>query len=161
MALGVRKTYRKLIIANIVKILNVIGYDVKKDEVKELIASLETKTNSEISLDNTLMHEKLHDALTGKYGTIPGKAFDLILTSSVSETKDAVYQAMEALIHNLNTMHSRAGAQVPFSSLNYGTDVSVGKEEWLLTVYLMQPLQGWEMVKHQFFQFKYSKLKKG
>ena len=34
------------------------------------------------------------------------------------------YQAMEALIHNLNTMHSRAGAQVPFSSLNYGTDTS-------------------------------------
>ena len=34
------------------------------------------------------------------------------------------YQAMEALVHNLNTMHSRAGAQVPFSSLNYGTDTS-------------------------------------
>lgn len=34
------------------------------------------------------------------------------------------YQAMEALIHNLNTMNSRAGAQVPFSSINYGTDVS-------------------------------------
>ncbi|MDD7020948.1 MAG: anaerobic ribonucleoside triphosphate reductase, partial [Hornefia butyriciproducens] len=34
------------------------------------------------------------------------------------------YQAMEALIHNLNTMHSRAGAQVPFSSINYGTDTS-------------------------------------
>lgn len=31
---------------------------------------------------------------------------------------------MEALVHNLNTMHSRAGAQVPFSSLNYGTDTS-------------------------------------
>mgnify|MGYP000812313517 CR=1 FL=1 len=36
----------------------------------------------------------------------------------------AAYQAMEALIHNLNTMNSRAGAQVPFSSLNYGTDTS-------------------------------------
>lgn len=34
------------------------------------------------------------------------------------------YQAMEALIHNLNTMNSRAGAQVPFSSINYGTDTS-------------------------------------
>ena len=31
---------------------------------------------------------------------------------------------MEALVHNLNTMNSRAGAQVPFSSLNYGTDTS-------------------------------------
>ena len=36
----------------------------------------------------------------------------------------AKYQAMEGLIHNLNTMHSRAGAQVPFSSINYGTDTS-------------------------------------
>ncbi|MDR2137846.1 MAG: anaerobic ribonucleoside triphosphate reductase [Synergistaceae bacterium] len=40
------------------------------------------------------------------------------------EADHAAYQAMEALIHNLNTMHSRAGAQVPFSSLNYGTDTS-------------------------------------
>ena len=40
------------------------------------------------------------------------------------ETEKATYQAMEALIHNLNTMHSRAGAQTPFSSINYGTDTS-------------------------------------
>jgi ribonucleoside-triphosphate reductase len=41
------------------------------------------------------------------------------------DTDKKTYQAMEALIHNLNTMHSRAGAQVPFSSINYGTDTSV------------------------------------
>ena len=40
------------------------------------------------------------------------------------ETETETFQAMEALIHNLNTMHSRAGAQVPFSSINYGTDTS-------------------------------------
>ncbi len=40
------------------------------------------------------------------------------------KTQRATYQAMEALIHNLNTMNSRAGAQVPFSSINYGTDIS-------------------------------------
>lgn len=43
---------------------------------------------------------------------------------ALEETDRATYQAMEALIHNLNTMHSRAGAQVPFSSVNYGTDTS-------------------------------------
>jgi len=37
---------------------------------------------------------------------------------------DEIYQAMEGLIYNLNTMHSRAGAQVPFSSLNFGTDMT-------------------------------------
>lgn len=39
-------------------------------------------------------------------------------------TKRDTYQAMEGFIHNLNTMHSRAGAQVPFSSINYGMDIS-------------------------------------
>ncbi|MCD8020878.1 MAG: anaerobic ribonucleoside triphosphate reductase [Clostridiales bacterium] len=39
-------------------------------------------------------------------------------------TEEMTHQAMQALIHNLNTMHSRAGAQVPFSSINYGTDTS-------------------------------------
>ncbi|HEY4537445.1 MAG TPA: anaerobic ribonucleoside triphosphate reductase, partial [Erysipelothrix sp.] len=39
-------------------------------------------------------------------------------------TDRITYQAMEAFIHNLNTMHSRAGAQVPFSSINFGTDTS-------------------------------------
>lgn len=39
-------------------------------------------------------------------------------------TETETFQAMEAVIHNLNTMHSRAGAQVPFSSINYGTDTS-------------------------------------
>ena len=42
----------------------------------------------------------------------------------MKETDRATYQAMEALIHNLNTMHSRAGAQTPFSSINYGMDTS-------------------------------------
>lgn len=40
---------------------------------------------------------------------------------ATKETDQATYQAMESLIHNLNTMNSRAGAQVPFSSINYGT----------------------------------------
>ncbi len=39
-------------------------------------------------------------------------------------SEDEVYQAMEALIYNLNSMHSRAGAQVPFSSINLGTDTT-------------------------------------
>ena len=39
-------------------------------------------------------------------------------------TRRKTYQAMEAFVHNLNTMHSRAGAQVPFSSINFGTDMT-------------------------------------
>src|SRR5690606_14107371 len=52
------------------------------------------------------------------------KVIDRIVKLTHEETKDATYQAMEALIHNLNTMHSRAGAQAPFSRLNYGTDTT-------------------------------------
>ena len=43
---------------------------------------------------------------------------------AIEKTTRDTYQAMEGLVHNLNTMHSRAGAQVPFSSLNYGMDTS-------------------------------------
>lgn len=48
------------------------------------------------------------------------KAYD----TAIAKTDRATYQAMEAFVHNLNTMHSRAGAQVPFSSINFGTDIS-------------------------------------
>ena len=47
-----------------------------------------------------------------------------ILDYAMDKTTRDTYQAMEGLVHNLNTMHSRAGAQVPFSSINYGTDTS-------------------------------------
>ena len=43
---------------------------------------------------------------------------------AVAETDRATYQAMEAFIHNMNTIHSRGGNQVVFSSINYGTDTS-------------------------------------
>lgn len=51
-------------------------------------------------------------------------AHKFAINTAWNETNAATYQAMEAFIHNLNTMNSRAGAQVPFSSINYGTDTS-------------------------------------
>lgn len=52
-------------------------------------------------------------------------SFDKDLAPYMAEATDNMaYQAMEALVYNLNSMHSRAGAQVPFSSLNLGTDIS-------------------------------------
>lgn len=52
------------------------------------------------------------------------KAIPFSKQEALARTDRRCYQAMEALVHNLNTMSSRAGAQVPFSSLNYGTDIS-------------------------------------
>ena len=52
------------------------------------------------------------------------RLFEMSIDKAVKKTDRITYQAMEAFIHNLNTMHSRAGAQVPFSSINFGTDTS-------------------------------------
>lgn len=52
------------------------------------------------------------------------RLFKMAYEKALAKTDRATYQAMEAFIHNLNTMHSRAGAQVPFSSINFGTDTS-------------------------------------
>ena len=52
------------------------------------------------------------------------KIIEMGYDKAIQKTNRATQQAMEAFIHNLNTMHSRAGAQVPFSSVNLGTDTS-------------------------------------
>lgn len=60
---------------------------------------------------------------------------DEIISSTLELVEDATHQAMEAVVHNLNSMHSRAGAQVPFSSLNFGTDTS--QEGRMVSKYLL------------------------
>ena len=52
------------------------------------------------------------------------KILKFVTEKTTKETIRDTHQAMESLVHNLNTMHSRAGAQVPFSSINYGSDTS-------------------------------------
>ena len=49
---------------------------------------------------------------------------DRVLAHAINRTVSRVHQAMEAFIHNMNTIHSRGGNQVVFSSINYGTDTS-------------------------------------
>ncbi len=56
--------------------------------------------------------------------TMDEQDFNKVWNKALEKTEKITYQAMEAMVHNLNTMHSRAGAQVPFSSVNYGTDTS-------------------------------------
>lgn len=59
-----------------------------------------------------------------KYGPFVDYYLDKVIKASNADTEDETCQALEAAIHNFNTLHSRAGAQVPFSSLNYGLDTS-------------------------------------
>lgn len=59
-----------------------------------------------------------------KESTTVKRIFEKSYEKALQKTNRTTYQAMEAFVHNLNTMHSRAGAQVPFSSINFGTDTS-------------------------------------
>ena len=81
----------------------------------------------------------LQSSQNDMYGGQSFPFFDTQLAPFIDgNSEEEVYQAMEALVYNLNSMHSRAGSQVPFSSLNLGTDTSeVGRKitRNLLTAY--------------------------
>ena len=65
---------------------------------------------------------KLHERFM-EYG-LGNWQYDYIRTIAVNRTVKRVHQAMEGFVHNMNTIHSRGGNQVVFSSINYGTDTS-------------------------------------
>ena len=69
-----------------------------------------------------LYHEPLIDYLKKDLDGLKGK--DRVRQHAINKTVSRVHQAMEAFIHNMNTIHSRGGNQVVFSSINYGTDTS-------------------------------------
>ena len=126
MAPGVAKTFKKSVISNIEKLLKFTSdKKITKPEIKSLIESHKTKnklTYPELS-DDTL--KKLQAELKEAFKTeIAKPQLKKAIEEATSDTKEQTYQAMEGLIHNLNTMHSRAGAQVPFTSLNFGTDTT-------------------------------------
>lgn len=128
MADGVRKTFKRLYYTNIGKIID-IKYDKENtvDKVKEYAKKIEEERGLVPCMANDNEYMKAEKAELSKF--IPEadieKIQDLAFKYATKEVKRATYQAMEAFIHNLNTMHSRAGAQIPFSSINYGTDTSV------------------------------------
>ena len=126
MAEGVRKTYRKLYARNFAKALELLVPDFPKkdEEVYETIKAVWEKQGQEPSLDGNPAYDEIEKTLFDLEPTVYEKVRAFAREYAKAETDRATYQAMEALIHNLNTMHSRAGAQVPFSSLNYGTDTS-------------------------------------
>lgn len=91
-----------------------------KEYCKELYDKYDTCLSDEVQ---SLIKAKALEVLK-KYDTDEldvTKNVDYIMSEAIKLTERETYQAMEALIHNLNSMQSRAGAQVPFSSINYGT----------------------------------------
>jgi len=92
---------------------------------EKIAATIKNKLVLKPTLDN---NEEFNNAIKTELLNKNIKNIDKIIEFSnktaYQETDEETYQAMEAFIHNLNTMHSRAGAQVPFSSINYGMDTS-------------------------------------
>ena len=115
MAPGVLKTFKKQFKQHIYDLLdfNDLFSFVNMDRVVKEIDKL-----SSIEFDIQLFESFYKDSEFVK------KIFDNSYSKALRMTDRETYQAMEAFIHNLNTMHSRAGAQVPFSSVNLGTDTS-------------------------------------
>lgn len=90
-----------------------------RSSFKEEIKNLETFTEKDLSdLYDIQLKDYEYKELDGLEGT------DRLLQHAVNRTVGRVHQAMEAFIHNMNTIHSRGGNQVVFSSINYGTDTS-------------------------------------
>lgn len=127
MAGGVKKTYRKRYLQNVARALELLT-DIEESQafVKSYAAAIQQETGLIPCLANNNGYQeaeaqKLSERLTAdQIATIQAFA----KKNAYRETNRATYQAMEALIHNLNTMNSRAGAQTPFSSINYGTDTT-------------------------------------
>ena len=127
MAGGVRKTYRKLYWTNMGKMLNLL-FDIEDgvEKTKSIGAEIMEKHDVFLVLADDNGYKEIEKAFLRE--VIDEKFIDKLQKKATKyaneEIKRATYQAMEAFVHNLNTMHSRAGAQIPFSSINYGTDTS-------------------------------------
>ena len=115
MAPGVLKTFKKEFKQAIYNYLEFEGF-------KELI-NFNKVTDIIDKLDSIEFDLGIFEEFTSK-STRLKEIFEGSYENAMKRTDRATYQAMEAFIHNLNTMHSRAGAQVPFSSVNFGTDTS-------------------------------------
>lgn len=111
MAPGVDKSFRKALKRNLER------YNEFEDK----------KLKAEIPEDLKFGDEKAIKALKLPKG---------IVKASNEDVEKETFQAMEGFIHNLNTMHSRAGAQVPFTSINFGTDTSPSGR--LVSKYLLE-----------------------
>ena len=121
MAPGIYKSFRKLWDKNLEKYKCFVGYDNFIDEIKTSKDMSEELIESIIGYDTTGLTDGIKEInMMNKYNDIYTK----IAMATMNDLTRETYQAMEAFVANLNTLHSRAGGQVPFSSINLGTDTS-------------------------------------
>ena len=128
MAEGVKKTFAHRYRDNIHRALALIA---DLADSREIASKIEERIKKELGVVPTLANDNGYSEAEREYllaftdEETVAKIQRFAYKTSIDETDRATYQAMEALVHNLNTMNSRAGAQTPFSSINYGTDTSI------------------------------------
>lgn len=132
MAEGVNKSFKKAIIHNIESYIRLnTDIDVDHERIKSLVNNLckigyNLNEYREIDHISNKVKEGIMIAIKDNIVDInddPNIAINII-KQTIIDVVEETHQAMEAVVHNLNSMHSRAGSQVPFSSLNYGMDTS-------------------------------------
>ena len=132
MALGVKKTYRRCYKQNLMAALELLaGIEATRSTIDAMVARVEGQTGlmPALVMDVNYTHAELAEMVkefsdAGLDPNTATRAQKYAAKQAWIDTDRATHQAMEAFVHNLNTMHSRAGAQTPFSSINYGMDTS-------------------------------------
>lgn len=119
MAKGVLKSFQKIVASMLSFCIEMKGQAVDERTLLEVVR---------LHVATILLGDSEKSALVS---VLNGQGFDVttdelthILYKAYAQTRKDTHQAMEGFIHNLNTMHSRGGNQVVFSSINYGTDTS-------------------------------------
>lgn len=119
MAKGVLKTFQKSVSSTLSFLLEIKGIDIDDKQLLDL-----TRKELLSIRPDEISKKKLLEALQQLSIVLIEEELSHILHKAYNQTRKETHQAMEGFIHNLNTMHSRGGNQVVFSSINYGTDTS-------------------------------------
>ena len=119
MAKGVLKSYQKAIVTGITFYMDMKGNTIDEKnlatQVHTHLVSIEPAKEARTAFLSALANQSI---------VLTEEELAHILHAAHKQVRKDTHQAMEGFIHNLNTMHSRGGNQVVFSSINYGTDTS-------------------------------------
>lgn len=128
LARGVVKTYRRMFYENLAKGLQLLDdtHEWDKAKAQQVGQKAEEKSGQapQLAIGDAFLAALKQELLGYVDEETAAHLISFVPKTTEKEVERRTYQSMEALVHNLNSMHSRAGAQTPFSSINYGTDTS-------------------------------------
>jgi ribonucleoside-triphosphate reductase len=165
MAPGITKSFRKAFTDRLsVSCEDVIGDFNAKSIVAEYVSLAEAECGELTIMSVPLVFQgKIFSQLTRNLPLPEATVKRLVekaYARALADTDKLTHQAMEGFVHNLNTMHSRAGAQTPFSSINYGTDTSP-EGRMVIKNILLATMEGLGKGETPIFPIQIFRLKKG